>query len=100
MLDLEQYSSDIKANAELYEVSVLGKQVHDFMKSDVGRYMLQRADFEVNDAFEKLKTCDAANVNEVRRLQNNIWVAESVKTWMAEAVGEGLRALDILEDRE
>ena len=43
-------------NAELYAEAMLGQDVESFLASDIGRYLIGRADQESAEAVDKLKT--------------------------------------------
>lgn len=80
--------------------AVFGKQVENFLSSDEGKYLLHRADNDVQTAFEGLKSCDPKDGKMVQTFQNMIYRAESVKQWLTDAVVDGLNATNIIEDRE
>lgn len=81
------------------ETAVLGEQVDVFMRSRVGEYIQKRADDRANTAYAQLKSCDPFDSRQIQSLQNEIRIAESIISWMGEAVEDGLRALEILDDR-
>lgn len=83
----------------LIRLASFGDEVDDFLRGNVGKYVLQCAQAEIDDAMKEFKTFDVSNVEGVRKLQNKIAVGESVRGWLIEAVGAGLQALDILENR-
>jgi hypothetical protein len=80
--------------------AIFGKQVDNFFSSDIGKYLLARADDEAEQALVAFKTCDPTDVSKVTGIQNKILQSENFKTWLEEAVMDGLQALNILEDRE
>lgn len=80
--------------------AVFGKQVEQFLNSDIGRYMVQRATLRAESAVESFKRCDPSDVAQVRKLQNEILWAESFSDWLSAAVTDGLQALNIIEERE
>lgn len=84
----------------LLDVAVLGEQVDQFLKSDVGRYLVEQAESEYEAGIESLKNCDPQDANGIIAAQTVIKRAESIKDWLMEAVRAGLRAKMILEDRE
>lgn len=93
--------SDEVSNPELIiRRAMFGKQVDQFMVSDIGRYLMARAVDETESAIAEFKKCDAANVEGVRRIQTKMQLAEQFQSWLSEAVTDGLQALNILEDRE
>lgn len=78
------------------EIAVFGKQVQDFLETDIGRYILGASKQQVEDALDRLKT--AQTIEEVQELQNEIKRAELVPQWLDEAIHIGLDALSKLEE--
>lgn len=91
--------SDSEDRELIVRRAMFGKQVDIFMSSDIGKYLLARAKDESDQAFEAFKKCDSSNSVEVLRIQNIITQSDKFKSWLDEAVTDGLQALDILEDR-
>lgn len=69
-----------------------GIEVEAFLNSSLGKYLVQKAETERDAALEKLKVADPDNAKEIRRLQNEVWRAESMQTWLAEAIQTGWNA--------
>lgn len=84
----------------LVDVAVLGKQIDNFLKSDIGAYLLDHANYEVEQGVEALKRVTPTAFQTITELQNKIWRAESIKDWLTEAITAGLRATEVLESRE
>lgn len=78
--------------------AVLGRDAEDFLRSDLGRYMLGRCDQEIAEAGQALATVSPWRRNRIRQLQNEIWRAQSIKGWLAELVTAGRQAEQVLED--
>ncbi len=77
--------------------AILGQDAEEFMRSDVGRYILGRAQQEAQEAMDKLKTTSAWRRRRITQLQSEIWRAESIQGWVIELINNGLsseRALD------
>jgi hypothetical protein len=83
----------------LFAEAALGRDAEDFLKSDIGRYILGRAEQEIQEAQDKLALVSPWRRNRIRQLQNDIWRAKSVRGWLAELVGAGKQAEAILEDQ-
>jgi hypothetical protein len=81
----------------LLDKAVFGKQVEAFLNSDVGKFMMEKASKEYFDAIQALRDCTA---DKLLQHQSDMKRAESIRSWLAEAVNEGLRACNILEGRE
>jgi hypothetical protein len=81
----------------LWVKAVLGKQIEDFLSSDIGKYLLGKADKELANAIVALRDCSA---EELLKYQSDMKRAESIRTWLVDAVEEGLRALNLIEELE
>lgn len=90
-------SSDV---GDLLEASIIGKQVENFISSDVGKYLIQCIEAEEKKGYDALKAVDAERPDMVRSAQNSVALAEYMRSWLLEAVDAGIRATMILEDRE
>ena len=84
----------------LVEVAKFGNQVESFLSREIGTFHLVVAEEEVNSALRQLKRIDPEDVKSMRALQAQIWRWESFRNWLGESVVAGLKALDVLEDRE
>jgi len=84
----------------LLDVAVLGERVDQFLKSDIGRYLLEQAEAEEQMGLLILRTVDCNSEHAVRMAQNRVWRGENMKAWLKDAVSAGLKARMILEDRE
>ena len=80
--------------------AVFGEQVHQFLNSDICKYMITRAKYELEECLIALRAVDPTDSKAVMKFQNKVWVAESVQNWLADAVQDGLSAMGILEERE
>jgi len=84
----------------LLDVAVLGEQVDQFLKSDVGVYLMQHATAQEEAGMEELRRVKCNDAEAVWQAQNKVWLAEKFRVWLEEAVQAGLKARMILEDRE
>lgn len=80
--------------------AVLGRDAEEFLKSELGIYLLGAAKQEAEDATVRLKTADASDAKLIQRLQSEIWRAESFETWLRELVVSGRSAESALEEHE
>lgn len=87
-------------NEELYERAGFGQAVDAFWNSQVGNYLRNRALECYNSAIAELKSCDPTDSKRVMRLQGEIWQAENFDHWLSEALLDGIKALDLLENPE
>jgi len=79
--------------------AAFGQQVQNFMNSDIGQYIEERANAEIMEALAKLRTVDAADANKIRELQMQVAIPERILVWMQEAIQQGNQAFQaILEE--
>jgi hypothetical protein len=76
--------------------AVFGKQVEDFLQSDIGDYLLQMAKHEELDAIEQLIA--AIPTQDVTEIRAKIRTARWFQVWLGEAVQRGLQSLKLLEE--
>lgn len=69
-----------------------GMGVEAFLKSEVGQYLIKRAEDQVEESVEELKNVDPTKPDDIRRIQHDIRVAESIQYWLAEAIQAGINA--------
>ena len=84
----------------LLDVAVLGEQVDQFCKSDVGKYLLAHCKATRDSGIADLIYADCNDPKSVWEAQSRIKIAESIESWLKEAIIAGLKARMILEDRE
>lgn len=80
--------------------AILGHDAAEFLASDLGRYLLGRAEQDEREALEKLATVAWWRRRRILALQNQVYRARSVRSWLAELVIDGQQAESVLEDRE
>lgn len=72
----------------------LSFQVEEFLQSDIGRYLVSRAEKEIEIACEVLKRIDPEDPAKIREQQHIIHVAESIQYWLADAIQAGHNAAE------
>lgn len=82
---------------QLVASAVLGQQIENFLRGDVGKYLQARANRVYNAAIDEFKSCDPSDTAKVVKIQADVWKAEAFMTWTSEGIQEGLTALGILE---
>jgi hypothetical protein len=82
--------------------AVFGRQVEDFLKSDIGDFLLQLAKHQEIEATEALVNADLSktNMQELISMQARVWQARSFQGWLGDAVRKGMQALEMLEEGE
>ena len=83
---------------ELFAEAILGKDAEEFINSEIGQYLVGCAEQEIVEATEQLKRVHPWRTRRIRELQNQVWRAESVQSWLAELVVRGRQALQSLEE--
>ena len=78
----------------------LGFQVEAFLQSDIGRYLVQRAEAQVEESVELLKRAVPEDFASIRAIQHDIKVAESIQYWLADAIQAGINAQAELHDNQ
>ena len=78
--------------------AVFGKQVEDFLRSDIGDYLLQCAKRKELLAVEQLKRVSPWRRRRIQELQNEIRVAGDFQAWLGDAIAEGAEALEQLKE--
>lgn len=87
---LNAYAPDITL-----ETARLGVEAANLRSSNIGRYLMERAQLEVDTAKDAL--VHARSMDEVRELQNRIHIANQFPAWVEEAIAEGLLAAELIE---
>jgi hypothetical protein len=82
------------------QVAVFGKEVEEFLTSDIGRYLLRRARSEEEEATDELVKDPEKRKETDQNLRNRIWVAKNFREWLEVAFHEGLQAMDMLKEEE
>lgn len=85
-------------NPELVAEAILGKDAEEFLNTELGRYLVGRAELEANEATEQLKRVHPWRRRKITELQNKIWIAESFQGWLLEMVIAGKQAMTALEE--
>jgi hypothetical protein len=83
---------DPKEVRELYSAVGLGIDAVAFLKTDIGRYLLNKAEEDRTDALADLVDVDPSNTEQIRALQSIIKRADSFQFWISEAIEAGKNA--------
>ena len=85
----------------LVRTAVFGKVVEDFLQSEIGAYLLQRA-LDQEEAATRALVAHAAtwSVREIVECQGRIHTAENFRTWLAEAVDAGDQAIKLGQEED
>ena len=91
-------NQDINSNPLLKSID-FGFEVEAFLATDIGKYLVTRAEGEIEAAVDQLKHVSPENAAGIRALQHKIHVAEDIQYWLAEAIQSGLNAQQELHDQ-
>ena len=78
--------------------ATFGRQVEDFLRSDIGDYLLQCAKRKESEALEQLKRVYPWRRRRIQQLQNEIAMAEDIQGWLGDAIASGHAALEQLKE--
>ena len=84
----------------LFAEADLGEQCKEFVSSDIGRYLIGCARQEVVIASARLATTAPWRRRRIQQLQNEIWRAESLISWLRDLLLSAKSARASLEERE
>lgn len=85
---------------EIQQSIDLSFQVEAFLLSPIGKYLIGRAEEEIESATEVLKRIDPEDPKRIREQQHIIHVAESVQYWLADAIQAGHNAAEAAINKE
>lgn len=80
--------------------AVVGRQAEVFLQSDIGQALIAKAELEAADAMQELKHIAPDRQQEIRDLQNRIWRAESIESWLVELIQAGQQATAQLQQHQ
>lgn len=78
--------------------AILGRDAEDFVRSELGQYVLGRAKREKEEAQTLLNKTHAWRRKRIQQLQNEIWRAESFEAWLFELIMDGRNAEKVLDE--
>jgi hypothetical protein len=96
----EQIAALGPAERTAFAEAAMGRDALDFLKTDLGRYLVGCAKQEAEDATHELKTVWPWRKRRITELQNRIWRAESFSGWLADLILQGKAAEMQLDERE
>jgi hypothetical protein len=92
--------AELTEDEHLRIVAQLGVEAQTFKTSTLGQYLADCAEAESTDALAQLATVDPTSVQEIVALQNQVFRAQSVMTWIEEAIEGGTHAIGTMQQRE
>lgn len=88
------------STATLVAEAALGRDAEEFLGSDLGRYMLARAEEDERSALDELAEVWPWRRGRIAQLQLKVKNARAFRNYLADLVITGKQALDTLESRE
>jgi hypothetical protein len=88
---------DIDPDDPLLKWAVLGRMCEEFIGSDVGQFLLSRAQREAFESIETLKSCPATDYTTIIEARATLRRAENFEAWLREAIEQGMQATQQLE---
>lgn len=90
---------DLDPSDERVQLARFGREVEVFLESDIGQFMMQRAELVSAEAAEKLiATAHTLDRDGIRDLQQLIAFGKGFENWLTEAVQEGHAAIELLKE--
>lgn len=80
--------------------AILGQDAEDFVKSELGRYILGRVEQEREQAVQAFSKTATWRTRRIKELQNDIWRCDTFKGWLVDIVLAGKEAISLLEQRD
>lgn len=80
--------------------AILGRDAEEFARSELGQFILKRCDLEIQDAQDELSRVFSWRRKRIQELQNKVWRARSMKTWLGELISNGRSAEAALDEIE
>lgn len=84
----------------LVETAILGQEAEQFLGSEIGKYLLARAELEAAEGMAALKRVFPFRWRRVMQLQNQVYRAESILGWLEDVVRDGAAAMKIIEGED
>jgi len=74
---------------ETVSIVKLGIEAERFLNSDLGKYLVERAEHEREAAVKEFKQCDVTDPKAVRKIQDAILFPDKFVAWLTEAIQVG-----------
>lgn len=87
-------------NRELVATAMMGQDAEDFVKSNIGRYLVGCAEQEKEEALVALSGVLPWRRRRIQELQNKIWRSDSFLQWISELILTGRQAIQTLDEKE
>lgn len=78
--------------------AVFGQMVEDFLQTEIGMAIAQHANDEALAALDEFRAVSAWDGTKVAQIQNRLWRAESIRSFLLDAITKGEQAKIQLEE--
>jgi hypothetical protein len=85
---------------ELFLTAQFGAELEAAHNSALYQFLVDTARQQANEAMAELVDCDAADLNEVRRLQNEVKRLNDMESWLDTAIQNGRMAYSELRHQD
>lgn len=82
------------------QLAVFGREVEFFLESDIGVYIKQCAEQDLQSAKDRLVTADPDDAKAIRALQFKAAVASAVMGWLEDAIRSGRQAQEMIQETQ
>lgn len=83
---------------ELFYIAALGEEAYRFFRTNLGRYILDRARQDIDEAKEELAKVSPWRKRKIQELQNDIKVCRLVLGYLQETINQGEAAHEQLKE--
>lgn len=85
---------------ELIAEAELGEEARNFLKGNLGQWLIGCAEQEIQSAHEDLENVKPTEKEKIRELQNQAWRARSFSKWLVELVSRGENAIQSYKQQQ
>jgi hypothetical protein len=78
--------------------AVFGRQVEQFLDSDIGCYLAQCAEKDIELGINQLKKADPFKPEQVIAAQMKVKIAETIMGWLGDALRAGYQATEAIKE--
>jgi len=94
MIDTDPITLELEAQI------AMGNQSAQFIKTELGRYIVARSEHEESEAKNYLADVDPTNQSEIIKYQNQISVARGIRSYFGELIKDGIQAEQTIDTPE
>lgn len=80
--------------------AMFGQDVKRFLQTEIGSYLVKKADTESQAALRDLREVDPFDGPKVSACQMRVKVAEAVIVWLGDAIVHGEEAIELLKQEQ